>query len=187
MKTGKNKGFDPKVIEEYKAKMKALDQSFLVDESDDSSDEYVHFYFIGAHEGKEVIFDAVMYTLRLQHESELFEIAEHRAAIHFPNYKKITYEEDENGNLEPLDDQEEEIGLFMAEVIMELEEDEHVKVKEHVDQDVHVDFGIALDIGLHVEKITPRVIEQFIRDFNTDDLNLDPTLYSFQTKGMEAD
>lgn len=187
MEIGRNKGFDPRVIEEYKAKMLAIGQSFLVDDEDDSSAEYAHFYFIGTHEGNDVIVDAVMYTLRLEHESELFEIAEHRAANHFPNYKKITYEEDENGNLEPLDDQEEEIGLFMAEVIMELEEDEHVKVKEHVDLDVHVDFGIALDIGLHVEQITPKVIDQFIRDFNADDLNLDPTLYSFQTKGMEAE
>lgn len=187
MKTGTNKGFDSGVIEAYKAKMKVRGQSFIMNEEDDRSDEYAHFYFIGTHEDKEVIFDAVMYTLRLQHESELFEIAEHRAARHFPDYKKITYEEDENGNLEPLDDQEEEIGLYMAEVIMELEEDEQVKVKEHVDQDVHVDFGIALDIGLHVEKITPKVIDQFIRDFNADDLNLDPTLYSFQTKGMETE
>ncbi len=50
-----------------------------------------------------MIYDAVMYTLRLQHESELFEIAEHRAARHFPQYKKIAYKEDENGNLETLD------------------------------------------------------------------------------------
>src|SRR5690606_28074787 len=133
-----------------------------------------------------VIYDAVMYTLRMQHESELFEIAEHRAAQHFPDYKKITYEEDENGNLETLDDVEEKIGLFMAEVIMELEEDGQVKVKEHVDQDKNVDFGIALDIGLHVEKITPAVIEKFIRDFNEDALDLDPTLYTFQTNSAET-
>src|SRR5690606_2611102 len=124
-----------------------------------------------------VIYDAVMYTLRMQHESELFEIAEHRAAQHFPDYKKITYEEDENGNLEALDDVEEKIGLFMAEVIMELEEDGQIKVKEHVDMDRHVDFGIALDIGLHVDTISPAVIEKFIKDFNADILELDPTLY----------
>jgi len=187
MKTVANKGFDPQIIGEYKRKMKTLGQAFILDEEDETTDEYAHFYFVGIHEDNEVIFDAVIYTLRLQHESELFEIAEHRAANHFPNYKKIAYEEDENGNLEPLDDQEEEIGLYMAEVIMELEEDEHVKVKEHVDQDIHVDFGIALDIGLHLEKITPEVIEQFIHDFNADAIKLDPTLYSFQTKEMEAD
>jgi hypothetical protein len=186
MKPVENKGFDGKVIQEYREKMKALKQSYLLDETDEQSEEFVHFYFIGEEEGQPVIFDAVMYTLRMQHESELFEIAEHRAAQHFPDYKKITYEEDENGNLETLDDVEEKIGLFMAEVIMELEEDGQVKVKEHVDQDKNVDFGIALDIGLHVERITPAIIEKFIRDFNEDALDLDPTLYTFQTKSAET-
>lgn len=181
-----NKGFSPEVISEYERKMKTLGRSFLIEESDDNSDEYFHFYFIGKHNSKDVIYDAVMYTLRLQHESEMFEIAEHRAAKHFPNYKKITYEEDENGNLSALDDEEEEIGLFMAEVIMELEEEETVKVKEHVDLDVHTDFGIALDIGLHVEEITLEIVEKFIHDFTNDSLALDTTLYSFQTKGEEA-
>ena len=83
-------------------------------------DEYAHFYFIGKFEGKDVIYDTAIYTLRLHHESELYEIAEHRAAQHFPEYKKITYEEDENGNLATLDPLEEEIGLYMAEVIMTL-------------------------------------------------------------------
>jgi hypothetical protein len=181
-----NKGFSPEVIADYTRRMLAFGRNFLVDENDENSDEYFHFYFVGKYNGKDVIYDAVMYTLRLQHESEMFEIAEHRAAKHFPNYKKITYEEDENGNLSALDDEEEEIGLFMAEVIMELEEEETVKVKEHVDLDTNVDFGVALDIGLHVEKITPQVLEDFIGQFTNDTLKLDDTLYSFQTKGEEA-
>jgi hypothetical protein len=179
-----NKGFDPATIEEYRAKIGAQGKIFTMDEEDENTDEYAHFYFIGLFEGKEVIYDAVMYTLRLQHESEMFEIAEHRAAKHFPQYRKITYEEDENGNLATLDPLEEEIGLYIAEVIMELEEEETVKVKEHVDLDAHADFGVALDIGLHLEKITPREIEKFIKDFNEDNLKLDDTLYSFQTQDV---
>jgi hypothetical protein len=186
MSSVKNRGFDAGVIAEYKSKLGSLGKSYWLDEQDENTDEYVHFYFIGKFEEQEVIYDAVMYTLRLQHESEMFEIAEHRAAKHFPNYKKITYEEDENGNLAALDDEEEEIGLFMAEVILELEEEEAVKVKEHVDLDEHADFGIGLDIGIHVEKITPAVIEKFINQYNSDMLKLDDALYSFQTKGEEA-
>jgi hypothetical protein len=180
-----NKGFDPQVIAEYKSKMQALGKNYLMDEEDESSEEYAHFYFIGLYEGKEIIYDSVMYTLRLQHESELFEIAEHRAAKHFPQYRKITYEEDENGNLAALDPEQEEIGLYIAEVIMELEEEEAVKVKEHVDMDPNTDFGVALDIGFHVEKITPREIEKFVRDFNEDNLQLDESFYSFQTQDIE--
>lgn len=179
-----NNGFDPQTIQEYQNRMKASGKNFVFDEDDEITDEYAHFYFIGMFEGKEVIYDAVMYTLRLQHESEMFEIAEHRAAKHFPEYKKITYEEDENGNLAALDSLEEEIGLFIAEVIMELEEEEAVKVKEHVDLDVNTDFGISLDIGYHLEKITPKDIEKFIRDFNEDTLDLDETLYSFQMQDV---
>jgi hypothetical protein len=181
-----NSGFDPKTISEYRARMKSSGKVFLYDDEDESTDEYAHFYFVGKYEGKDVVYDAVIYTLRLQHESEMFEIAEHRAAKHFPEYKKISYEEDENGNLEVLDPLEEEIGLFMAEVIMELEEEETVKVKEHVDMDPHAEFGVSLDAGLHVEKITPKVIEKFIKDFNEDALQLDETLYFFQTQDEPA-
>ena len=177
-----NNGFDPRTIQEYKEKMQALGTSYIEDENDKRSDEYAHFYFIGYFEGREVIYDTVIYTLRMQHESELFEIAEHRAAKHFPEYRKITYEEDENGNLVALDPLQEEIGLFIAEVILELEEEESVKVKEHVDLDVNTDFGVALDVGLHRDTITHAEIEKFVQDFNEDNLNLDENLYSFQTE-----
>ena len=183
----RNRGFDPEEISEYKTKMMSLGKTYLLDDDDESTDEYCHFYFIGRFEGREVIYDAVIYTLRLHHESELFEIAEHRAAQHFPQYKKISYDEDENGNMEALDPLEEEIGLFMAEVIMELEEEEAVKVKEHIEVDSNSEFGISLDIGLQVEKITTKVIEKFIKDYNEDNLKLDETLYSFQTQDQEAD
>lgn len=179
-----NRGFEPNVIEDYRKKIQSANQLFVLDDQDENSDEYVHFHFIGLYEGKEVVYDAVMYTLRLQHESEMFEIAEHRAANHFPEYKKISYEEDENGNLAALDPLEEEIGLYIAEVIMELEEEEAVKVKEHVDMDPNTDFGVALDIGIHVEKISTKDIEKFVKDFNEDSLTLDETLYSFQTQDV---
>lgn len=177
-----NKGFDPKTIQEFKDKILSLGTTYLEDENDERTDEYAHFYFVGLFEGKEVVYDAVMYTLRMQHESELFEIAEHRAAKHFPEYRKITYEEDENGNLVALDPLQEEIGLYIAEVIMELEEEEAVKVKEHVDMDINADFGVSLDIGLQRDAITSAEIEKFIRDFNEDTLDLDENFYSFQTE-----
>jgi len=186
MKIANNKGFDPMVIADYKSRMKAGGKGFLWEESEENNDECAHFYFVGKYEGSEVIYDAVLYTLRLQHQSELFEIAEHKAAKHFPEYKKITYKEDENGNLQPLDELEEEIGLFIAEVIMDLEEAEEVKVREHVDLDTKLDFGIGLDVGLHTEHISIGVIEKFIKDFNDGNLVIDPALYSFQTEDEEA-
>ncbi len=178
----KNKGFDEAVIQDYAAKMESSGVNYVLSKEDEMTDEMAHFLFIGKHDGKEVIFDAVMYTLRLQHESELFEIAEHRAANEFSDYEKITYDEDENGNLEVLDEREEEIGMFMAEVILELEEEEAVKVNEHIDYDLHADFGIGLDIGLHLEQITEKEISSFVDAFTSKTLKMDKTLYSFQTK-----
>ena len=187
MSIASNKGYDPLILADYKKQISATGHSFVVEVTDENNEEYVHFYFIGKHEGKEVIYDAVMYTLRLHHESELFEIAEHEAAKHFPQYKKIAYNEDEDGNLKPLDDLEEEIGLYMAEIIMGLQDEGEVRVQEHVDVDDHLDFGIGLNIGLNVEMIVLKVIEKFIHDFNEGALALDDTLYSFETQQEAAD
>ena len=183
--TALNKGFDAGIIRQYREDMERAGQDFVIVESGDNSDEYVNFYFVGMYEGKEVIYDAVIYTLRLHHSSELYEIAEHRAAKHFPEFKKIKYEEDENGDLEALDDLEEEIGLFMAEGIMELEEEDEIKVSEHVEVDPHIDFGIGLDVALNVEVITNEVIKKFVKDYNEDNLQLDTTAYSFQLQDEE--
>ncbi len=175
-----NNGFDPKEIEQLKKEMAAAGQSFAIIESEDNSDDFMNFYFIGKYDGKEVIYDAALYTLKLQHSSEIYELAEHEVAKKYPNYKSIMYEEDENGDIEPLNDQEEEIGLYMTEVMDELEEEEAVKVVEHVDVDPNIDYGIGIDAGIHVDQIDENVIEKFIKEFNDDSLKLDPTHYSFQ-------
>jgi hypothetical protein len=143
----------------------------------------MNFHFVGDFDGKEVVFDVALYTLKIQHASEIYEMAEHEAAKKFPEYQAIAYEEDENGDIAPLGDLEEEIGLYMAEVMEELEEEDAVKVQEHVDIDENIDFGVGLDVGLNVDKITPEVIEKFIKDFTNDTLELDPTYFSFQMEG----
>ena len=174
-----NSGFDPAEIEKVKVEI-GEDQSYAVIESEDNSDDFMNFYFIGAHEGKPVIYDAALYTLRLQHSSEVHELAEHKVAQKFPEFKKISYEEDENGDIAPLDDLEEEIGLYLTEVMDELEEEDAVKVSEHIDVDEHIDFGVGLDVGLNVEKVNHELIEKFIKEFNAGTIKLDGTLYSFQ-------
>lgn len=178
-----NRGYDTALIDDFRKQLQAQGKSYLPVNEEDNSDEYVNFNFIGKYQGREVIYDAAIYTLRLHYNSELWEIAEHKAARNFPEYKSIHYDEDENGDLKQLNDLEEEIGLFMAEVIMELEEEGSVKVREHVVLDPNIDFGIGLDIGLNIEKITPEIIETFVKDFNDDTLELDETLYSFQMEG----
>jgi len=178
-----NKGFDSKVIEEYKSKMGS--QGFLLGESEDNGDEYVNFMFIGNYKGKEVIYDAVIYTLRLNHHSELYELAEEKTTEKYPEFNAMTYSVDENGDLSNLTEKEEEIGLFMTELILELEDEGEVKVKEHVEIDTSLEFGVGLDAGLNVEVVSDEVILNFINSYNADSLKLDETLYAFETEDVD--
>ncbi|KPQ19043.1 MAG: hypothetical protein HLUCCX10_04040 [Algoriphagus marincola HL-49] len=177
-----NPGFSPEEIANLKAKLKRIGKPYQLVEDAENSDEYVNFYFIGMYEGKEVIYDAALYTLRLHHASEVYELAEHEAAKKFPDFNGIRYEEDENGNLLPLSSEEEEIGWFITEMIMEIEEEETVKVQEFIDIDTNHDFGIGLDAALNLEHIDDSTIRKFILEYNEDTISLDETLYSFQSE-----
>ncbi|NVK51053.1 MAG: hypothetical protein HWE09_14875 [Cyclobacteriaceae bacterium] len=182
MNSLENPGFDPNEIAKLRSSLEASGRPYYLVPEAENSDEYVNFYFIGMYEGKEVIYDAALYTLRLHHASEVYELAEHEAAKKFPNFNGIRYEEDENGNLEPLSSEEEEVGWFITEMIMEIEEEESVKVQEFVDIDTHHDYGIGVDVALHVDQINDAVIQKFILEFNEDTLQLDETMYSFQSE-----
>lgn len=181
-----NPGFDPKNIESLKSEIQQSGKNFKIIPDEENSEEFVNFYFLGAFEGKEVIYDAALYTLRLHHASEVYELAEHEAAKKFPNFKGITYEEDENGNMKPLSSEEEEIGWFITEIIMEIEEEETVKVQEFIDIDTNHDYGVGLDAALNVEEINEKVISKFVQEFNDDTIVLDDTLYAFQTEDDES-
>lgn len=180
--TFSNPGFDPETISQLKAELLASGKSFKIIPDEENSEEFVNFHFIGKHEGKEVVYDTALYTLRLHHASEVYELAEHEAAKKFPNFNPITYEEDENGNMKPLSVEEEEIGWFITELIMEMEEEESVKVQEFIDIDTNHDYGIGLDASLNVEEIDEIVISKFVKEFNDDTIVLDETLYSFLTE-----
>lgn len=180
-----NPGFDPNNIEKLELELSRSGKNYKIIPDEGNSEEFVNFWFIGMYEGKKVIYDAALYTLRLHHSSEVYELAEHEAAKKFPNFKGINYEEDEEGNLKPLSSEEEEIGWFITEIIMELEEEEAVKVQEFIDLDTNHDYGIGLDAALNVDEINDKVISKFVVEFNDDTLVLDDTLYSFQTEEDE--
>lgn len=181
-----NPGFDPKNIENLKSDLQKSGKNFKIIPDEENSDEFVNFYFLGVHEGKEAIYDAALYTLRLHHASEVYELAEHEAAKKFPNFKGINYEEDENGNMKPLSSEEEEIGWFITEMIMEMEEEETVKVQEFIDIDTNHDYGVGLDAALNLEEINEDAISKFVKEFNDDTIVLDDTMYSFQTEDDEV-
>ncbi len=175
-----NRGFDEKEIIKFKEELKRGNGVYTLNQNGDNSDEFVNFYFLGKYQGKNVIYDAALYTLKLHHQSEMYEIAEHEAAKKFPHFKKIEYVEDEFGDIKMLDNLEEEIGLFMSEKMLEMEEEESVKVKEFCELDPNIDFGIGVDACLNIDTVDDKAIRKFIKEFNDDELKLDTTLYSFQ-------
>ncbi len=162
------------------SKIKSSNSNYIFDQDEERTGEIAHFYFVGIYEGNETVYDTFLYTLRMHHSSELYEIAESKAMQQYPDFERLSSEE-VPGDVDSMDSEDEEIGLFMAEIILELEEEETVKVQEHVDMDTINKTGVGLDVGLNVEEITDNVIAKFINDFNCGAVDLDPTLHSFQS------
>ena len=174
--------FEEDTLERVKEACRKEGASYVINESDDNSDDFVQFLFAGVHNGKETLFDAALYTLQLHHESELYDLAERQVMKKFPEYRDLVSRgvEIREGLLPAA--KEEEIGLFMMETMEDLEEEEAVKVKEYVEVDEDLDFRVGLDICLNVDVVTPTVIEKFIADYSSGTLQLDPTLYSFMSE-----
>jgi len=102
----------------------------------------------------------------------MHEEAEVRASEKFEEYLKAKDSE--------LASQEEEIGMMMAEILLELEEEEAIKVQEHLELDYENPVGLGVDAGLNVPVISNEVITRFITEFRAGTLKLDEALYSFQ-------
>lgn len=169
-----NAGYTQEEVDLLKEECKELDQNFvLIDDEPEEEADYVQFQFVGQHEGKEVIYDAVLSTLSMHHSSRLYEEAEKKISKIYKDF--VPYElRDENSPVN------EEAELMMEELIQEMEDEETIKVSEFVELDFDFDFGIGIDAALNVDEITVEVIEKFISDFNTGTLKLDKTLYSFK-------
>lgn len=182
----KNEGFDPEEINALKEECRQEGKSFVYVDDDDldvlESGECVHIQFPGQYEGQEVIYDALVYTLRLHHSSLVYEMAVEQVQKTFPEYvppeeRKPTYK------ISP--ELEDEAEAALTEIIEEIEETETVKVQEHIEMETDFEYGISLDVCLNVEEITDEVVEKFVRDFNANTLHLDTTLYSFMSESDE--
>ncbi|MFO0267671.1 MAG: hypothetical protein ACK51D_12080, partial [Cyclobacteriaceae bacterium] len=106
------------------------------------------------------------------HESEVLEIAEARVAEKFPGYDPDKSEPD-------LDAQ---VAEALAEVMVELQEEEEVKVQEFIEEDLEHEWGLGIDAALNVPVISPTQIQRFIDRYRAADTRTDPDLYSFQIK-----
>jgi len=177
-----NDGYKEEEIEQLKAECEEEEQIFvLVEDEEDMSDEneFAHFQFVGKHEGKEVIYDALLSTLSLHHSSLLYEEAETKVAKLYKDY--VPFEERVEGSKV-----NEEAEQMIEELIEEMEDEETVKVAEFCEIDLDFEYGIGLDVALNVDEISVEVIEKFINDFNNGSLKLDKTAYSFK-HGFDED
>ncbi|WP_128543487.1 hypothetical protein [Larkinella soli] len=186
MESYKNKGYEPSEVQLLKEECRKEGKPFVYVEDEDlevlNSGECVHIQFVGQYKGQEVIYDAIVYTLRLHHSSLVYEMAMEKVKAAFPQY--VAPEERKAGYRIDAD-LEEEIELFLTELIEEIEETEAVKVQEHIELDPDFEYGISLDICLNVEEITDEVLVRFIQNFNGNALTLDNTLYSFSSNGQD--
>jgi len=175
-----NEGYDPEEIAQLKEECAEEGTNFLYTDEEPQTDDFVSFQFVGQHEGKEVIYDAVMLTLRMMHSGKIYEMAEEAAEAKYPEYKRWDLSVDEDGNVIVPENLNEEIENYKATVMMELEEDDEVKVSEYLEIDTEFDYGVGLEVCLNVEEITDDVIMNFVNDYNNGNFKLDPGLYSFE-------
>ncbi|OIN57341.1 hypothetical protein [Arsenicibacter rosenii] len=181
-----NPGFDPQEIAELKEECQAEGMSFVYVEDEEvemlETGECEHVQFVGTYQGKEVIYDALIYTLRLHHSSLVYEMAIEELKKSYPNYVPV---EERNASYKITAEEEEDAETALTEIIEELEETEAVKVQEYVEVDTDFEYGISLDVCLNVEEIDEDVIDNFIKNFNSNTLTLDQTMYSFSDNGQE--
>ena len=175
-----NTGFDPEEIAQLKKECAEEGRSFVYveDELEDDeaeSDEHAHFQFVGKHEGREVIYDAFLYTLRLHHAAQVYDLALERVRKQIPGYVPP----EERGD----DEEDDENDLLLTELIEEIEENQEIKVSEHLEVELDFEYGIGLEIGLNLEEVTEEDVAGFIEAFNAGKLELDAGLYSFHSEG----
>lgn len=173
-----NLGFDAEEIALLKSEILEEGTNFVLvdDEADlDDSGEFAHFQFIGKNNGKEVIYDAMLTTLRLHHSGLLYEEAEKIVKKEYSKYKPIEEREDDY-------EIDEDAELFLEELIEQFEDNETYQVAEFIEVDNDFEYGIGIDASLNVSEITVEVIEKFIKDFNGNSLKLDSTLVTFKNE-----
>jgi hypothetical protein len=162
-----------KFVDECKKKGK----NYLISEDDTGIDEgFVHFRFAGDYEGKKVVFDTFLYTLELEFYEGVYEEAIAITIEENPKFKDANFDDLEGEHIE-----------IMEGIAEELSEDEDFAVQEFCELEEENDFTVNVDVCLNVPFISDEVIEKFIADFSSDNLELDETFYTFGLGGEEGE
>jgi hypothetical protein len=175
-----NPGYDPEEIAQLKKECKAESSNFIfVDdefEDEEENNEHAHVQFVGVYKNAEVIYDALIYTLRLHHSTLVYDAALEKLKKEIPGYLSPD-ERPEDYKIS--DEQEDEAELLLTEFIEEIEENEEITVREHIEIDDQFEYGVGLEVGLNKTEINEKVISDFVATYLAGRVQLDPTLYSF--------
>lgn len=178
-----NPGFLAEEIQKVKEKCQSEGKSFIFIEDDDlpigNDKEMAHIQFIGNYNGREVVYDAMLYTLQLHYSSVIYEEAEREVMNEYPLYVPI---ESRDETYQPNEQMDEEVEMMILEVIEELEETDEIKVSEFIQLDEQFEFGIGIEAALYVPTLEDDVIENFIQNFNNGTFKADETMYSFKNE-----
>lgn len=169
-----NKGFDPKEVEKVKNECKKKGKSFIFRDSDDLSEDFANFLFVGEYNGKEVIFDAFLYSLEMEFFSNIYDSAIEEVVRLHPKFANADFDSDEGEHID-----------LMEDIADELAEDEDYQVQEFVDIDEDCDYGVGIDICLNISEITEAQIEKVVKALKAGKLELDPDFYSFELSDDE--
>ncbi|MCX2742229.1 hypothetical protein OO013_00050 [Mangrovivirga sp. M17] len=157
------------IIDRIKKEKKA----YLMNEEEDNSPEYANFFFLTDKNGEEELVNAVLYTLEMYYQSEVFAKAEEETLKRHPEYAKM-----QKGKELP-EHKTEEIEMFLTEVMDQIEEDGEIQVSEHIYEE-YEDEVLMVEAGLNIPEVSESEIVNFINKFNNDEISLDDSLYSFE-------
>ena len=170
-----NLGYEKSEITTVKEAIKASGNLFVWNEEEEQDESYAHFFFVGEHKGKEVVFDAFLYTLEMEYATKSFDVAMKLLMQRYPEFADADFEAEEGEHIEQFEL-----------ILMEVEEEGLARVKESIDFDEEAGYGVSVNACLNLEEINESAINDFVKKFNAGQLNLDKTEYDFEL-GEEQD
>ena len=181
MENNNEQQFKYESVAQLKTLLTKQAKSWIFEETEEGNTSFAQFYFIGTHEGKEVIFNAVLSQLELHFHGLLSDMAEEKLLSLYPKYKGLYADVQE----EMSEEMSEEIEEKRNELMKQLEHE--TKVTEFVEVTVENPVNISLYACLNLPEITPKSIDNFVKHYVEKTFKADETAYSFSLDKMIRD
>ena len=163
-----NKGLEQSEVARVKKRCEEAGRNFIYNTDEERDENFAHFFFVGQHEGEEVVFNGFMYSLEMEYISTLYDEAQSILIERVPEFKEEDFESESA-----------EVLAQIESVVAELEDSGEIQVQEFVEVDSSVEYGIGINVCLNLLEITDEDISAFVKGYTEDTLKLDTTSYSF--------